>query len=89
MGVLYMAIIDGLIGSACYVYLLKRWKVSVVATYAYINPVVGLIGSFLILGESITIRKVVGMAVILFAVFLIRFDGSIRRKLSDKKADIR
>ncbi len=79
LGMFYMAIIDGLIGGACYVYLLKRWKVSVVATYAYVNPVVGLLGSFWILGESITMQKVIGMAIILLSVFLIQSDGSIRK----------
>lgn len=81
-GVLYMAIVDTLIGSACYIFLLKIWNVSVVSTYAYINPVVALIGSYFILGESITIQKFVGMIVILFAVFLIQKDSANRAKLA-------
>ncbi len=81
-GALYMAIVDTLIGSACYIFLLKIWNVSVVSTYAYINPVVALIGSYFILGESITVQKFVGMIVILFAVFLIQKDSTNRAKLA-------
>lgn len=84
-GVFYMALIDTLLGSACYVYLLKRWKVSIVATYAYINPVVGLIGSYFLLNESITVQKIFGMVIILGSVFLIQSDGKIRKLLEKKK----
>lgn len=84
-GVFYMALIDTLLGSACYVYLLKRWKVSIVATYAYINPVVGLIGSYFLLNESITVQKIFGMVIILGSVFLIQSDAKIRKLLEKKK----
>lgn len=84
-GVFYMALIDTLLGSACYVYLLKRWKVSIVATYAYINPVIGLIGSYFLLGEDITIPKMLGMLVILGSVFLIQSDGKIRQWAEKRK----
>lgn len=80
-GALYMAIGDTIIGTACYVYLLKRWKTSVVATYAYINPIVGLIGAYFLLGESISLQKVQGMAIILFSVFLIQSDERLKGKL--------
>lgn len=85
-GVLYMAIVDTLLGSACYVYLLKKWKVSIVSTYAYINPVVGLLGSYLILGESLAPQKILGMVIILGSVFLIQSDGPIRKKLKRESA---
>ncbi len=80
-GVLYMAIADTIIGTACYVYLLKTWKMSIVATYAYINPIVGLFGAYFLLGESISMQKIAGMAVILFSVFLIQSDEKLRRKI--------
>lgn len=79
IGVFYMALIDTLLGSACYVYLLKRWKVSIVATYAYINPIVGLMGSYFFLNEMITMKKMIGMVIILFSVFLIQNEGRENR----------
>lgn len=80
---LYMSIVDTILGSASYVYLLKKWKTSIVSTYAYMNPIVGLIGAYFILGESLTAQKLQGMAVILFSVFLIQSDERLREKLSE------
>jgi hypothetical protein len=42
-----------------------------VATYAYVNPVVAVILGWLVIGESINSRTVVAGAVIIFAVALI------------------
>lgn len=81
-GILYMSIADTLVGSACYVYLLKHWKISIVSTYAYVNPIVGLAGSYFLLGEGITLQKITGMLVILLSVFLIQYDSKMRAKLN-------
>lgn len=81
-GMLYMGIVDTIIGSACYIYLLKNWKISVVSTYAYVNPVVGLLGAYLILGETVSAQKIQGMVVILISVYLIQSDEKLRSKLS-------
>lgn len=82
-GVLYMSVGDTIIGTACYVYLLKRWKTSLVSTYAYMNPIVGLFGAYLMLGESISHQKVQGMAIILISVFLIQSDESLKQKIHE------
>ena len=71
---IYLAVVDSLIGFMSYICLLKVWKPSVVSTYAYINPVVALILGALILGEKITVGKVVGMVVIILSVILIQKD---------------
>lgn len=71
---LYLSIFDSLIGFISYIYLLKIWKPSMVATYAYINPVVALILGAFVLNESITIVKVIGMLLIIVSVILIQKD---------------
>ncbi len=81
-GMFYIAIADTIIGTSSYIYLLKHWKMPLVATYAYINPIVGLFGAYILLGESISAQKLSGMAVILFSVFLIQFDETLRKKLT-------
>lgn len=73
----YMGVADSIIGLGSYMYLLKRWPTSVVSTYAYINPIVGLMMSHLVLHESMNAQKMVGAAVILFSVLLIREDGRL------------
>ena len=81
----YMGITDSIIGLTSYIYLLRQWKTSMVATYAYINPVVGMVLSALILREEITFFKVLGMVVILIAVLLIQQDERLR--VQGKKAE--
>lgn len=73
----YMGVADSIIGLGSYMYLLKRWPTSVVSTYAYINPIVGLMMSHLVLHESMNAQKMAGAAVILFSVLLIREDGRL------------
>ena len=82
----YMGITDSIIGLTSYIYLFKRWPTSVVSTYAYINPVVGLILSYFILHEAINSQKIVGAIVILVSVLLIREEDHIYAWWGRKKA---
>ena len=75
--VIYLAIVDSLIGFLSYTCLLKIWKPSVVSTYAYINPIVALILGAIILNESLTAGKIVGMIIIILSVILIQKDKII------------
>jgi len=80
----YMGIADSIVGLTSYLYLLRRWKTSVVSTYAYINPVVGILLSAVLLSEHITAAKVGGMAVILASVFVIQREDWLSRFLMRK-----
>lgn len=81
----YMAVADSIIGFTSYVYLIRKWKTSAVSTYAYINPVVGLLMSTLILSEKLTAFKVCGMLIILASVFIIQNEDSLHRLLAKNK----
>ena len=92
----YMGIADSIIGLSSYIYLLGVWKTSMVSTYAYINPVVGLILSAVILHETITSQNLIGAAVILLSVLLIQREVSLRalwnrrqKSASQKSASIK
>lgn len=80
----YMGIADSIVGLTSYLYLLRRWKTSVVSTYAYINPVVGILLSALLLSEHITAAKVGGMLVILASVFIIQREERLSGVLMGK-----
>lgn len=82
----YMGVADSIIGLSSYIYLLGVWKTSMVSTYAYINPIVGLVLSALILGEAITVQNVVGVIVILLSVLLIQREENLRRLFKKKDA---
>jgi len=64
-------LVGSLIGFTCYVWLLRVAPLSMISTYAYVNPVVAFILGAIILSEPITVRTVIASAVIVMAVVLI------------------
>ena len=67
----YLVIIGSVIVFPIYVWLLKHSKPSLVATYAYVNPVVAVILGWAILGEPLTARIAIAGAVIVAAVAIV------------------
>jgi drug/metabolite transporter (DMT)-like permease len=64
-------VVGTLVGFVAYVWLLRNAPVSLVATYAYVNPVIAVALGALLLGEQITAQMLVAGAVILGSVALI------------------
>jgi drug/metabolite transporter (DMT)-like permease len=71
IGVGYLIIFGSLIGYTAYSWLLKNASPSMVATYAYVNPVVAVILGWLIAGEAMTAQMLIGAGVIVGSVVLI------------------
>lgn len=67
----YLIVVGSLIGFSAYIWLLKAAPTHLVATYAYVNPVVAVLLGTLWLGEPITLTTIVGGAAIIVAVALI------------------
>ena len=67
----YLAAFGSVLGFSAYLYLLRRWPPSVVATYAFVNPIVAMFVGFAIGGETLTPRTLAAAAVVLAAVLLI------------------
>jgi drug/metabolite transporter (DMT)-like permease len=67
----YLAVFGSLIAFTAYVWLLRVVNPALVATYAYINPVVAVFLGWAFVGETITARTMVATAVIVGAVALI------------------
>jgi len=67
----YLVVVGSLVGFTAYVWLLRAAPVSLVATYAYVNPIVAVALGWLLLGETITLQMVVAGAAIVIAVALI------------------
>jgi drug/metabolite transporter (DMT)-like permease len=61
----YLVTIGSWVGYTSYVWLLRNARTSLVSTYAYVNPVVAVFLGWLILDETITIRTVVAVAIII------------------------
>ena len=69
IGWAYLVIFGSLISFTSYLIAVRTLPISVVMTYAYINPVIAVILGWLVLGERITASTVLGTALILIGVF--------------------
>jgi drug/metabolite transporter (DMT)-like permease len=69
--VLYLTVFGSLVAFTAYSWLLTNAPLSLVSTYAYVNPVVAVLLGWLILDEPLTSRVVVAGAAIVAAVALI------------------
>ena len=67
----YLVVAGTFIGFSAYVWLLRAAPTSLVATYAYVNPVVAVILGALLLGEEITLQTLIAGAAVVGAVALI------------------
>jgi drug/metabolite transporter (DMT)-like permease len=67
----YLVVVGTLVGFTAYVWLLRNAPTSLVATYAYVNPVIAVALGASLLGEEVTPRMLVAGAVIVGSVALI------------------
>jgi drug/metabolite transporter (DMT)-like permease len=67
----YLTVVGSLIAFTTYGWLLRKAPLSLIATYAYVNPVVAVILGFVVLQEPIEARTIIAGAIIVFAVALI------------------
>ena len=72
----YLAVFGSLVGFSAYVFLLGETTPARATTYAYVNPVVAVLLGWALAGESITVRTLTAMAIIVTAVVLITSGGS-------------
>jgi drug/metabolite transporter (DMT)-like permease len=83
----YLTVVGSLLAFTVYGWMLRVAPLPLVATYAYVNPVVAVILGWLVLGEAIDPRTVVAGAVIIFAVALIVTARGRMRRPTPRTAD--
>jgi drug/metabolite transporter (DMT)-like permease len=71
LAVLYLVLAGSLLGFTAYVWLLRVSTPPLVATYAYVNPVVAVFLGWAFAGEPVTGRTLLAAGVIIGAVMLI------------------
>lgn len=67
----YLIVFGSLIGFTAYSWLLKNAQPSMVATYAYVNPVIAVLLGWSIAGESMSAQMLIGAFVVVVSVALI------------------
>ena len=73
----YLIVFGSIFGYASYIYAVKHMPLSLVSTYAYINPVIALILGWYILEEPLTITVFIAAALIFSGVLLVKRGSAI------------
>ena len=68
LGWVYLVLFGSIVGYTAYVWLLANAPLGLVSTYAYVNPVVAITLGVVFRGESVTLRLVIGAAIVVLAV---------------------
>ncbi|MBM7516169.1 EamA family transporter [Nocardioides nitrophenolicus] len=79
----YLVVIGSMVAFTAYVWLLSNAPISLVATYAYVNPVVAVLLGWAILDEPVTRAVLVGGLVIVAAVAVVITVERPRRTVED------
>jgi drug/metabolite transporter (DMT)-like permease len=79
LGLLYLLVFGSLIAFTAYSWLLKNASPAIVATYAYVNPVVAVFLGWAFGGESFSSKMLLGAAVIIGSVALITTQGTEKK----------
>jgi drug/metabolite transporter (DMT)-like permease len=70
-GLWYLILFGSVLGYSAYAWLLANAPLGQVATYAYVNPVVAIALGAIFLNESISLRIIVGAALVLVSVAIV------------------
>lgn len=73
----YLVVVGSLVGFTAYVWLLRAAPTSLVATYAYVNPIIAVALGWALLGEQITLQMVAaGGAIVVAVALIVRASGA-------------
>ncbi|MBN2549160.1 MAG: EamA family transporter [Anaerolineales bacterium] len=83
LGLAYLILFGSLVGFASYTWLLRVAPISLVATYAYVNPLVAILLGNLLAQEPLTPRVILSAVVIVGAIALINTGrAALQKRLS-------
>lgn len=75
LGLAYLVVAGSFVGFTAYVWLLRAAPISLVSTYAYVNPIVAVALGWMILDEDVTAQMLVAGAAVLVSVAVILRSG--------------
>ena len=83
----YLIVFGSLIGFTAYSWLLKNARPSMVATYAYVNPVIAVLLGWAVAGESLTREMLAGAAFVVASVVLVTMQKSPAKAVEAEKEE--
>ncbi len=85
-GLIYLITFGSLIGFVSYGWLLHNAPVSLMSTYAYVNPVVAVFLGWLFAGEALNARIAVASAIIIGSVIFINYARQVANRSATSQA---
>jgi drug/metabolite transporter (DMT)-like permease len=85
-GLIYLITFGSLVGFVSYGWLLHNAPVSLMSTYAYVNPVVAVFLGWLLANEELNTRIAFASAIIIGAVFMINYARQVASKKEREQA---
>jgi drug/metabolite transporter (DMT)-like permease len=79
LALVYLTLIGSAAAFAAYQYALSTLPVGLVATYAYINPLIAVILGYLVLSEKLTLLTCVAFALTIFGVYWVNKGYAIKK----------
>ncbi len=79
----YLVFIGSMFGYGSYIYAIEHLPLSLVSTYAYINPIIALFLGWLVLDEKLNLPIIIAAVVIIAGVIIVK-QGARRQKLQAK-----
>jgi drug/metabolite transporter (DMT)-like permease len=86
LALIYLITIGSVIGYGSYIYAINHLPLSLVSTYAYINPLIALFLGWLILDEKLSWNIILSAVLILAAVMLVQKGSTMLKADSNKKS---
>lgn len=80
MSLAYLVIFGSIFGYGSYIYAIEHLPLSLVSTYAYVNPIIALILGWIFLNEQLSVFTLIAAVVIIIGVVLVKV-GSNKRTL--------
>jgi drug/metabolite transporter (DMT)-like permease len=80
LGLIFLTIFGSMVAFTAYAWLLRNAPVSLVATYAYVNPLVAILLGGLIAGEALTTHILVAALIIVGSVVVINLSRQMKLK---------
>jgi drug/metabolite transporter (DMT)-like permease len=71
LSLLYLIVFGSLIGFVAYTWLLRNAPISLVSTYAYVNPLIAILIGNRLAQETLNLRILTAAVIIIFSVFII------------------
>lgn len=84
LSLLYLITFGSIAGYGSYIYAVSNLPLSLVSTYAYVNPVIALILGWMILGEELNIFILISAVIILAGVIIVKRNAGTPAVIPDK-----